>query len=823
MRIAPSSLADSATKRGAARFNLHRDSTWRSLIETLGDPKGRWPVFFLGGEHGSGRRFLIDAAAREMGAGWHVQRMTLKGFEPDLVDRCDSAEKWSAWCCALSEIDGGEVVSTSVSGETNCGVARERFVAMLAGAARRQPLVLHVTEPVAVPDPVLAELITTAERLPNLKLALSCSRRDLAGRALPVPRAVEVRVDDLYQHELRVAVGRALGDDHLPDEIIECLWNASQGHPAVAAAHLEHSIAAGRLICSADGRYRAWQPKGESELFEVPTIEAGARSAMLQDFLVLAELCGDEVPALLLARYLKLRDESLREFLAYLDRSARAPGAVLSRSAHSSNDEDPRYSFSTPVARSVIALLASPERRDEMGRELLLWLSQELDGEPSRRARRLLVQLAGRLFHHDLWHRYRLQLAWWVGPTESEELSQVLRTALEEGRASSAELRAVVQETGSIWPVYRRLALLDAWRRSSADDRLAHAAALQHAAVVLYDGGFHDESSNVVNGALRALQEAGPAGGEIGASCFELRALLARRRGDVGAAKRDLERASELGIGMAPPRRALIMLRLADLCYREGDLEAIETHVASGLEALGQEDHPARLELLKYRGSSRMAGGGLEAALRDFESVAELEAGAEVAGELRWATLVTLGDLLLRLERAAAARQRYEEALDAVADRPWTPEVSRVHEQLISLLVELEEPRAAARWLGKAERALDQASTTEVSPHLKRLADFAMRLGELTISRRCLERALALDEKDPEADQPALIVPMKVLADVLWELGDTRGAVHHLHRALAIEERCLPDDDPRLLTSRAYLGDRVEQSGTDGRSARQSR
>jgi tetratricopeptide (TPR) repeat protein len=172
--------------------------------------------------------------------------------------------------------------------------------------------------------------------------------------------------------------------------------------------------------------------------------------------------------------------------------------------------------------------------------------------------------------------------------------------------------------------------------------------------------------------------------------------------------------------------------------------------------------------------------------------------------------LNNLGDVLLDLNEAGAARLCFEHALtiEMAAHGPDHPATATVVNNLGGALRALGDLAGARKCFEQAlaaDEALYGPNHPSVAIRLGNLGAVLRDLGHLAGARACFERALAIDEAASAPNHPIVATDLNSLGLVHKDLGDLKAARGHLERALGIDESAYGKSHPTVARDLNHL------------------
>jgi hypothetical protein len=187
----------------------------------------------------------------------------------------------------------------------------------------------------------------------------------------------------------------------------------------------------------------------------------------IKQFLELAALCGENVPASLIMKHLGLNDDEREALSDLIDDHLCEQGSVHCfrdvAYTHPAFPDVAVYAFVDAAVAAIILDSLRPIERTQRAIRLLSYLEQELPPS-TRAAARIYLSLLNHLDGvEDQRRLWELKLAWWIGCEETEALRKHLSQWMREGIIGTAVVWRVLEMSEDRWPPYRRLMLLEAY------------------------------------------------------------------------------------------------------------------------------------------------------------------------------------------------------------------------------------------------------------------------------------------------------------------------------------------------------------------------
>lgn len=624
-------------------------------------------LFLLRGDPGTGRREVVAAAAtRTEEIGVTVLDLDYEGWSDEQPDGL------LAFCDQLVD---KRLPSLDTETRTQVRAAAEQVIA-LPGKSAIKATLISLALATGTPGPVLSGLLTNrpigrdqtppnardllAEMLDTLERdgatvihvvdldswPLGATRRWLLARARrPDPRHPTLltlacppdtdpdalgfyddqapTVIDVTPHD-RPSLHHWLAETGDADRIAAAIWDRTGGHLGLVATTIEalsrqglwnQSPEAARQMDTTDAdRASLEQALGPSLAEEIDARIDGLPGLHrnVRDFLQLAALCGELIPAEHVLGALGLVEERQSDVLDIIDDQlvgTDVPLLIETDVQHRAFPSISMYRFANPLIRRVL-LDASDERaRDEQAQSLVAFLEPLLP-KVHRAEARLLFAVSEHLAAREVAERYRTLLDIWAPWDEAGQpgelgLQQELGTWLAARNADPDVLWLVANRTRGHWPPTRRALILDCYRAmvsqgddtSLPDDRRGLFHFLRAEALV-QSGRVPDAEADVRLAMSLVIEKEGETSSSLAAVLALLGAVLVHRRAH-SEARSVLERSLEIELAHhgteGHPQVAFAQARLARLHELTGDLSGARTLLETAHATLHQtlgEDHP---------------------------------------------------------------------------------------------------------------------------------------------------------------------------------------------------------------------------------------
>ena len=562
-------------------LNLHHHSEIDDLAARIAfeDPS---ETIVLSGETASGRRYLMRAAAadaRGRGVDVWLSAIDLDGYEPE-AETLEAYVRFQLDKGARGVGEGSVERIASVPGPDP--LERALAAALILGrdeasGALVEPLLAGGLPSLFPPDAgdrrvvvqvadvseisvVLRErLFAWADSEPRLRLALSCLPSE--GRAIVGPGREMARFElqPLEPGDIQGLVDLQGGRVLDPGEA-ERIAEVSGGLAGAAARALDVD--------------EPWADPLEP-LAEAPE----AQRDRLRTLLHLGALCGDNVPVRALAEFLGVEGDEQEDFIDLLDETVGSDAdrpLFADRFQHPSFPGEQIYGFADPLVPALLLRRIPADSRQRLAAELSAFLLRV--APPTTRAGAgLHLELSIHAEATAYRREFRRELACWIGPAETKELTAILESEVRSEFRGAPDIWSTVNNVQFRWPAWRTLAAIDAVRPEWIHPQLVGPRAAVRAGLLL-DLGRFDE----------ALAEA--AKGREGCEDPLIEAALFDR---TGVALRRLGREPE---AVAAHQRSL---RICETLFEQGDRRVIPwmRERAASLRRAGKNEEAAVLEL----------------------------------------------------------------------------------------------------------------------------------------------------------------------------------------------------------------------------------
>ncbi len=504
--------------------------------------------------------------------------------------------------------------------------ARALLAELLDALARKGPLVIHVADletwPLGATRRWLIERAYRPEQAQPILLTLACS-------AATVPDSFTFYDDrsptviDIGPHDepgLRSWLTAAGCEDHA-DLLAAAIWERSEGHLGLVGAYLDALVQGGLWPASTPGASqslgqaqslaRALSPSlaesVEARIDGLPELNRNVR-----DFLLMAALCGEVVPAEHVLGALGLVEERQSDVLDIVDDhlvDTDVPLLIETEVQHRAFPSISMYRFASPLIRRAL-LDASDERaRNEHAQSLVAFLEPRL-AKVHRAEARLLLSVSEHLDAPEVAERYRTLLDIWAPWDEAGQpgelgLEQELVAWLTVRRADPDVLWLIANRTRAHWPPTRRSLVLDGYRtlssRAGAAALPADRRGLFHflrGEALVQSGRVPDAEADIRLAMSLVIEKEGEDSANLAAVLALLGAVLVHRSAHAEA-RSVFARSLEIELAShgteEHPQVAFAQARLARVHELTGDLAGarplLETAHATLLKTLG-DDHP---------------------------------------------------------------------------------------------------------------------------------------------------------------------------------------------------------------------------------------
>lgn len=353
----------------------------------------------------------------------------------------------------------------------------------------------------------------------------------------------------------------------------------------------------------------------------------------LERFLMLASICGRNVPIKLILAFLGLHEDEMDAVEDLVDdHLVEEEDLPLFEDLGLNHPSFPGlaiYRFrDLALARAIREELA-PSQRADLATQLL-GLLQRLQPLKSRGLAEVFIHLCEHMKSEEQRDYYLSELAWWVAPAEAETLTDNLVRLIETNALDAETPWMVLQGSRQRWPAPRRLALLKIFERLPdrlPKNRQGHFHLFHSEA--LADLRQHEESLVEARLAAEKIVAAGGEESHEHSAALTLSAHASLFLGDFTAARSSLERALEIDEAVLGPDHPQVANGLSDLAEAFLQLKEPDQALENLKRALAIQEKAAG-------GNHRRVGR----------------------------TLVSLGKVLVGLERYVDARGYLERAVD---------------------------------------------------------------------------------------------------------------------------------------------------------------
>jgi len=507
---------DIADHEWYVQYNFHSPEHVEQLMRVLQMESPSPRVALLIGEPGSGRRYLLQSAAfqsRQQQRELAFVCLDLDGYETVegyLRSYADHQVRKRGW-----ETDGNELdrvlrffgrrfrldapsielcvllsIALDVSGSLS-GALRllqhaldieplgcepsHALTVLLDFVTQHSPLLIHILDSVQATATLRHRLIRECLSRTRLALAFSCLPDELELDLFAGVETARLEIDRLNKSSLRAAVWRQFAPNRFPDGLADLLWQSSRGDRMALAWTLRRLVQQGLIVESpAKVWTEATGPQASHDMARVfresywqPLYELMRGHPGLRQFLELAALCGENVPATVILVHLGLDDENRDSLADLIDDQLCGQGSVHCfrdlAYTHPSFPEVAVYAFVDPAVSELILDSLRPVERAQRVIRFLTCLERELPPWTRAAARIYLNLLTFLKGDDDERRRWELTLAWWIGLQETEALREHFANWMGQGMIGSDIVWRVLQTSKDRWPPHRRLTLLEAY------------------------------------------------------------------------------------------------------------------------------------------------------------------------------------------------------------------------------------------------------------------------------------------------------------------------------------------------------------------------
>lgn len=474
-------------------LNLHHFSEVDDLAARLAfeDPS---ETIVLSGEPGSGRRYLMRAAAseaRKRGVDVWLSAIDLDGYEPE-QETLDPYVRFQLdkrgrgldgigleeSVRRIVAVPGADPLDRALAAALILGrdEASDDLVepllqggrpALFSGEQASRRLALHVADVTEISVVVRERLFAWAEAEPRLRPALSCSAWEGQAVVGPGREVARFELQRLEPGELQGLADLNGGLSVTPEEAGR-IHELSGGLPGVAA----------RALDSGD----PWRDPLDA-LAAAPEAERDRIRTLLH----LGALCGENIPVRALAEFLGVGEDAQEEFIDLLDETVGADAErplFAPRFQHPSFPAEQIYGFDDPLVPAFLLGRLPPDSRRRLAAELSGFL---LRAAPplTRAGTRLLLNLTMHAQSVPYRREFRRELACWVGEMEVEELTAILTMEAREEFRDPADVWTTIYNVQPRWPAWRTLAMLEAVRPDALPPQLGSSHSLVRSGLLL--------------------------------------------------------------------------------------------------------------------------------------------------------------------------------------------------------------------------------------------------------------------------------------------------------------------------------------------------
>jgi hypothetical protein len=344
-------------------------------------------------EHGVLRRFLQHQATRQaIDSGRELDHL-LATLESRFHSAADSLDMCSVCGLLLDMTRSFRQVERFLShhlDSARAGGAPSLFTGVLRELSQGQPLVVHAVDQASLVCTLQEDLLFLASRLPRMVLVFS-GFEGQSGREVTRGHAcVELEVPFLERVEVAGMLTARFGPHRVPDWLVDWLWRACQGNWGKLALLLQGLMRADVIDAFSTEHWRL-NEGGESaavlkgsfaEVVLRPVQRLYAQEPTLQRVLQTAALCGEIVPLQLICRFLECPEETIDRLTDLVDDHLLETGeSPLLRDMHYSHpglSSTLVYQFLSPLVPEMLLGAVTAENRGKTTRKLLAFLEQQL-------------------------------------------------------------------------------------------------------------------------------------------------------------------------------------------------------------------------------------------------------------------------------------------------------------------------------------------------------------------------------------------------------------------------------------------------------------
>ena len=756
----------------------------------------------------------------------------------------DAIESCALFCIAASVASSSKelyrLLSRCLAATDRCLTPGEALRMAIAYLSHGAQLVLHVPDYTELTMPFRQQLLALAELETGLLVIFSTDDHATPAQIMRGIRHSQIHLAPCDKSRLHERLGDRFG---IPRELATLLWNKVGADWFQAALIVHRMIHAEILVPANDGGWTLASSlesvRSRMEIFEtdywVKIQQACAEMPKLREFLELAALCGEIVPATQLAEHLELDEQETDELFDLIDeelcQESDWPIFKGMEYRHPAFPETITYAFFDPA---LPQLILRPMPETDVHRRAIQLLTRFEHSLPAstRAVARIHLSLLRHLRDSDERRRWETRLAWWVTAAEADALRETLVDQLAKG-----EIRPQVLEHARVWsrdrwPSYRRLALLDAWASQPDGLPLDQIRPYLHdRASILYDLGRYVEALEIAEQALQMCADQTSL--ETGTIC-DLLGITHEALGELQEAEPLLRQALEIrrtALGEEHPSFATSLNNLGALYCLTGRYAEAEPLLRQAMEirctALGEE-HPEFATNLNnlaelYRSTGRYAEA--EPLLRQALEITRTALGEEHPS---FATsLANLAGLYESTGRYAEAEPLLRQAMEIIRTA-----LGEEHPDFATSLHKLAGLYQSTGRYAEAERLFRQAmeitrtALGEEHPgfaaSLNNLACLYQLTGRYVDAKSLCRQAMEITRKALGEEHPSFATSLANLAELYRSTGRYAEAEPLLRQAMEITREALGEEHPGTRAVAENYALLVEKMRSPGQTSRET-
>lgn len=397
---------------------------------------------------------------------------------------------------------------------------RDRFHRLLEKLCEGEIGVLHILDSAKLTVPLRQWILAEVQLIPNLKVVFSCHPSEATEAVAPEISNLRIEFGPYDKRACLEVINQRLTPNTFPEGLLDALWRSNQGLPGYLALKILDLVSANLLFRDVGEIWRvagyslsdeAFVQEFTSDFHEsverVLNTQDATTKKRLRDFLHLAALCGENAPADLIFQYLRIDGEDRDMLVDLIDEhwvgEHRDAFLIDHEYAHPSFPAHAVYSFINPLYPPVL-LRDVPARRQraELATGFLTFLQKALPIQ-TRGIAHLFLELSRNLDDVPTRARYETMIAWWIDVEDAETLTRHLAHELQERRLNHDILWQAARMNQTLWPPYRRLALLDALEQQEQGVPMEQMGLfLNEKGLVLYEMGQYADAEALLRRAL---------------------------------------------------------------------------------------------------------------------------------------------------------------------------------------------------------------------------------------------------------------------------------------------------------------------------------